>query len=177
MRIRTGNRNRPGLRHARIRGMTLIELMIVILIIGILAGVAIPSYRAYMVRSQRTDATAALLRLASAQEKFYLQNNRYADDDELDTAPPAGLGIDGTEHGWYTLSITDADASGWSAQAVAVSSGPQAADESCEVFTLNSRGVKGASDAVGGGGGSGGSGSGGGGGGGGGADTTDTCWR
>lgn len=150
--------------------MTLIELMIVILIIGIIAGIAIPSYRAYMVRSQRVDATAALLRVATAQEKFYLQNNRYADDDELDTAPPAGLGIEGTEHGWYTLSIADADASGWSAQAVVVSSGPQAADDSCVVFTLNSNGAKGASDAVGGGG----SGSGGGGGG---ADTTDTCWR
>jgi len=166
---RTGLSAETSLRPARQRGMTLIELMIVVLIIGIIAGVAIPSYRAYMVRSQRTDATAALLRLATAQEKFYLQNNTYATNGELADDPPDGLGITSTEHGWYTLSISSADASGWSARAVAVSSGPQAADDSCVVFTLNSRGEKGASDAVGGGD----SGSGGGGG----ADTTDTCWR
>lgn len=161
MLFRTGSHPVHGARRSRIQGMTLIELMIVILIIGIIAGIAIPSYRAYMVRSQRTDATAALLRLATAQEKFYLQNNEYADNGLLDEAPPAGLGIDGTEHGWYTLSITDADASGWTAQAVAVSSGPQAADESCQVFTLNSRGEKGASETAGSGG----------------TDTTESCWR
>ncbi len=146
---------------ARSRGLTLIELMIVVLIIGIIAGVAIPSYRGYMVRSQRTDATAALLRLATAQEKFYLQNNRYADDDELDTAPPDGLGIDGTEHGWYTLSITDADADGWTAQAAAVGGGPQAADDNCLVFTLTSRGARRASPTAGSGG----------------TDNTEACWR
>ena len=145
-------------RTPRQRGVTLIELMIVVLIIGIIAGVGIPSYRGYMLRSQRTDATAALLRIATAQEKFYLQNNTYAGNALLDDDPPAGLGVDGSEHGWYTLSIVDADAEGWTAQAVASSTGPQAGDHDCQTFTLNDRGVRGAENA--------GSGS-----------TTDTCWR
>ena len=145
-------------RTARERGVTLIELMIVVLILGIIAGVAIPSYRSYMVRSQRIDATAALLRIATAQEKFYLQNNTYAGNALLDDDPPAGLGIDSTEHGWYTLSIVDADAEGWTAQAVANSTGPQAEDHDCQTFTLNDRGVRGAENE--------GSGS-----------TTNTCWR
>jgi len=58
-------------------GVTLLELMTVVLVIGILSAIAIPSYRQYTMRAQRSDATAALLRIASAQEKFYLQNNTY----------------------------------------------------------------------------------------------------
>jgi type IV pilus assembly protein PilE len=111
-----------------------------------------------MMRSQRTDATAALLRVATAQEKFYLQNNTYAANAVLGTDPPAGLGIPATEHGWYALSITAADATGWTAQASAVSTGPQAEDGDCQTFTLNDRGVRTATN-------------------GGGATTTDTCWR
>src|SRR5687767_6796375 len=80
------------------RGITLIELMIVVVIVAILAGIAIPNYRAYTLRAQRTDATSALLRVGSAQEKFYLQNNTYTSNLTL-------LGIAGTERGYYTLSI------------------------------------------------------------------------
>ena len=60
------------------RGFTLIEAMVVVVIIAIMASIGIPSYRQYMMRAQRADGTGALLRMASAQEKFYLQNNRYA---------------------------------------------------------------------------------------------------
>jgi len=125
-------------------GVTLIELVIVMVIIGILAAIAVPSYRQYVIRSQRVDATSALLRLATAQEKFYLQNNRYATNAERVTAPPAGLGIPGTEHGWYTLAtacVVAGCASGFTATAVPVAGGPQASD-ACQLFQVNDRGVK-----------------------------------
>ena len=60
------------------RGVTLIELVVVMIIVGILAAVAIPTYRNYVIRSQRSDAKDALLALATQQEKFYLQCNSYA---------------------------------------------------------------------------------------------------
>ncbi len=65
------------------RGVTLIELVVVMIIVGILAAVAIPSYRNYVLRSQRSDAKDALLALATQQEKHYLQCNTYAT-----TSPP-----------------------------------------------------------------------------------------
>ena len=74
-------------------GMTLIELMIVVAIVALLASIAVPSYRQYVLRANRIEATTALLQLAAAQEKFYLQNNTYAGNALIDDAPPAGLGL------------------------------------------------------------------------------------
>ena len=88
------------------RGVTLIELMVVILVLAILASIAVPSYRRYVMRSNRTEATAALLQLRIAQEKFFLQNGQYADDGALTTAPPAGLGLPGTTaSNYYTVTL------------------------------------------------------------------------
>jgi type IV pilus assembly protein PilE len=127
-------------------GVTLIELIIVMLVVGILASIAIPSYRQYVMRTHRVEAKSALTNLAAAQEKFYLQNNTYAGNGVLDDAPPAGLGIPATtENGWYSLAITAADAAGFSATATAI--GGQAQDTDCATFTLDEAGVKTATSA------------------------------
>ncbi len=151
--------NRTSL-HAR--GVTLIELMVVIVVVAILASIAVPSYRSYVLRAQRSDATTALLRVRTAQEKFFLQNNAYADDADLSVAPPNGLGIDGTtEQGHYqlTLETPDPDRAGIvSFRVTATATGGQTEDDACQSFTVNELGERTASD-------------------GGGTDNTTACWR
>ena len=60
------------------KGFTLIEVMITVAIVGILAAVALPSYRGYVIRAARVAAQAELLELAGLQEKIFLNSNSYA---------------------------------------------------------------------------------------------------
>jgi len=63
----------------RMRGFTLIDLLIAVAIVGILAAIAIPSYSAYLVRSQRAMARATLLQSAQSMERSYTVKGFYAD--------------------------------------------------------------------------------------------------
>jgi type IV pilus assembly protein PilE len=59
-------------------GVTLIELMVVMAIIGIIAAIAIPSYRRYVLRSNRTDAKTALMQTAQLLERCYTNSSPYS---------------------------------------------------------------------------------------------------
>lgn len=61
----------------RKKGFTLLELMIVVAIVGILASIAYPSYRKYVIRSNRGEAKAALLELAQYMERNFTEANAY----------------------------------------------------------------------------------------------------
>ena len=129
----------------RPQGVTLIELLVVIVIVAMMASASVPSYRRYVLRAHRVEAKTALLNLATAQERFYLQNNGYAGHSALATAPPDGLGLPGTTgNGWYTIAITAANATAFSATATAA--GAQTADGDCTTFTIDSLGVRGATE-------------------------------
>lgn len=121
--------------------------MIVVAIMGILAVASVAGYRKYVQRANRVDATSSLLRLSAAQERYYLQNDRYATTaDELTAPPPAGLGIAGTDHGYYDLAIEAAEggaAVGYVARATASSTGPQR-DDDCREFSIDQSGARGA---------------------------------
>ncbi len=126
-------------------GFSLIELLVTLAILAIVTTLAVGSYRQYLRRVNRVDATSALLRLAAAQEKFYAQNGQYTD--VLADAPPAGLGIGGTGRGYYDLAVQlDAGgaAIGYTATATVAGGGAQADDRDCWIFSINERGLRGA---------------------------------
>ena len=134
-------------------GFTLIELMIVVVIMAILASASVAGYRQYVRRANRVDATAALLRVSAAEERFYLQNNHYATTtDELGDPPPAGLGLSSTERGLYDLSVepaADGAVLGYVATATARSDQSQRDDASCVSFSIDQSGQRAASNSDG----------------------------
>lgn len=137
-------------------GYSLIELLIAMVIAATLAAMAIPSYRNYIVRTQRTEARQALAQARAAQERFFLQHNRYAQ--ALPPAPPEGLGLPSiTASGLYELEV-DLTAQGFTLRARPTASGGQRDDSRCAVLTLNESGLRSATSAAG-------------------ADSTAECWR
>jgi len=118
-------------------GFTLVELLITVAIVGILAGVAYPSYTDFVKRSNRSEGQRELLRYANLQEQVYVDSRSYAAD-------MTGLGastasID-TESGNYTISVSAQSATTFTLQAVAKST--QTSDSGCTTLTIDQIGTK-----------------------------------
>ena len=60
------------------RGFTLIEIMITVVIIGVLAAIAIPSYQDYVRRGYVVDGTNALATMRADMERYFQDNRTYA---------------------------------------------------------------------------------------------------
>jgi type IV pilus assembly protein PilE len=86
---RTGTVVARHLKH-RLRGFTLIELMIVVAVVAILAAVAYPSYTSYITRSNRSAVQGYMLELSNLQQRYLLDARSYAanlDDLKATTLP------------------------------------------------------------------------------------------
>jgi len=107
------------------KGITLIELLIITVIIGVLAAIAIPGYTGYLQRARRADAKTALEHVRAAQEMWRAEHGAYSVSiAELQTtmgAPPTAIS---NYYNWQFSGTLTANT--WTAQAVAV--GSQATD-------------------------------------------------
>lgn len=131
-------------------GITLIELMVVVAIIGILAAIAYPAYLDYVVKTKRSVGTSTLMQVAARQEQFYLDNRQYADDltDLGYPANPFFVDENSNAHAAnqtgvvYQISVNRPTATTYTLTAT-----PQNAhatqDTKCGALTLDNRGTKG----------------------------------
>lgn len=118
-------------------GFTLIELMIVVVIVGVLAAIAYPAYQDYARETKRADAHAALLRIATLQEKHFSNNNQYANSTTtLGYAANPAISNDGH----WAVSITGVGPAAFTLRA-APAGGHVDAD--CAAITLTSAGLRG----------------------------------
>jgi type IV pilus assembly protein PilE len=119
------------------RGVTLLELLVVVVVIGILAAIAYPSYREQVRRSNRTEARVALEQTAGALEKCY---TRYMAYDE--NCPTAAQFEDddgfATPKGYYRITAPTLEATQFIVRADA--QGAQASDAACARLELDQTG-------------------------------------
>ncbi|MBT8058274.1 MAG: prepilin-type N-terminal cleavage/methylation domain-containing protein [Xanthomonadales bacterium] len=132
----------------RHRGWTLVELAVVLVVVGILAAIAYPSYTDQVIKSRRADGIALLYFAAQRQQQFFTINSSFTA-----TIGDGGLQMTAAStEGYYTLSVA-AGTTSYTLTATPVS--PQNADARCGSLTLNHLGAKGIS---------------------GGSGTVDDCW-
>lgn len=91
----------------RQRGFTLIEMLIVVAVVAMLAGIAYPGYQRYTQNALRADAKSGLLNAAAELERCYARSYRYADCPVTNTSPEGHYALELAEgEGGFLLTAT-----------------------------------------------------------------------
>ena len=106
-------------------GVTLIELMVVVIITGVLATLIFPSFEKQILTSRRGDGISHLLRLKIQQEAFRIENISYAKTEELNL----------TTSKYYTFVVTNVSATTYTITAKAI--GSQMSDKTCLTIQID----------------------------------------
>ena len=125
------------------QGFTLIEVMIVVVIVGILLMVALPSYQGALQKGRRGDARAALLDASNRQEQYQLDFGTYtADMTDLGYAADPFTSDEGLYRVDAVSCASGSIASCFVLTATPVAGAPQSEDVRCKALSLDSFGSR-----------------------------------
>ena len=132
-----------ALPYTRLRGFTLIEVMITVVIVAILATVALPAFLDQIRKGRRADAVDTLAQVQQAQERYRANNTSYGTHFIVVSGRMTGVGVSTdtnaaasftTSSGYYTVTLPAASSGGYTATATAASS--QANDSKCTSLSM-----------------------------------------
>jgi type IV pilus assembly protein PilE len=121
-------------------GFTLIEVMIVVVIVGILASIAYPSYTSHVDSSRRAEGISALVEMSGDLERYFTVQSTYTTS-VTGAYPLVGLGFADTlsETGKYNLSIANNNNV---VTTYTITANPTWTDALCANFLLTNTGVR-----------------------------------
>lgn len=122
--------DKPLMKPGNMQGFTLIEAMITLALIAITLSLALPSYRSYVIRANRTEAIETLLATAACQERIYTRTNAY------DANACGG----NSSNGFYTISVATSNGN----QNFVAAAAPQntQTEDNCGSLTINQTSAK-----------------------------------
>ncbi len=114
----------------RRRGVTVLELLVVLFVAALLAAIALPSYLSIMRKGRRSDAVDASVAVLQAQERYRANNLSYA----------STLGVLGQSNtsiaGQYSLALSATSGAGYLLTLSALAGSAQASDTGCTALTV-----------------------------------------
>jgi len=129
---------------ARSQGITLIELMIVVVIVAILGAIAAPMYQNYVRDSRRAAAQGDIVRLQSALERYFSDNNTYVGFPICNGAGCMFPNYSPTDGDFadraYDLTLPTLTANGYTIQATPTGGGPMVGDGFLQLTSTGARG-------------------------------------
>ncbi|WJG08492.1 type IV pilin protein [Aliiglaciecola sp. LCG003] len=108
-----------------VKGMSLLELMIALAILGIVAALAIPSYKQSLLKARRQEAQVTLMKIVLMQQEFRMSQPSYATTEQLSLV----------SSNYYQFSVSNQGAATFTIHANALNE--QQADRGCQQLSIN----------------------------------------